>query len=41
MDSLGSFISGAVAGIVGLGIASWLVVTLTDNDADNSERGEE
>lgn len=36
MGVIGSFLSGAVAGVIGLGVASWLVATFCD-DTDDQE----
>lgn len=42
MGALGSLISGAVTGIVGVGLASWLITTLSGNDSrDEAETEEE
>ncbi|MDD7477024.1 MAG: hypothetical protein PUK52_04610 [Desulfovibrio sp.] len=37
MSSRGAFISGAIAGVVVLGVASWLLATFSDNEASQEE----
>lgn len=40
--SIGSFIQGAITGVVGLGVASWLIATFSDRgDTKNGSEGEE
>lgn len=42
MCTLGTFLRGAVAGIIGLGVVSWQVSTCcADEKADESESGKE
>lgn len=37
MNGIGSFISGTVAGVVGLGVVSWLITTLSANNDSQDE----
>lgn len=41
MGVLGSLISGAVTGIVGVGFASWLITTLSGDDSQDTSETEE
>lgn len=41
MGSFGSFVAGAVAGIIGLGVISWAVSTYGDSDTDENREDEE
>lgn len=41
MGTLGSFLKGAVAGIIGLGIVSWLVSTSDEEHADDETEWED
>ncbi len=42
MGMLGSFLRGAVAGVIGLGVVSWLISTCCDDEkTDATESGEE
>lgn len=39
---LGTFLKGAITGVVGLGVLSWLVSTFSaDESKDESEKGED
>ena len=42
MSAIGTFLRGAVTGAVGLGVLSWLITTLSqDEKNDEAESGEE
>lgn len=40
MGALGSFLTGTVAGVIGLGFVSWFIATQCDAQAKDSKREE-
>lgn len=40
MGALGSFLTGTVAGVIGLGLVSWLVATKCDEQTSDLKREE-
>ena len=41
MGALGSLISGAVTGIAGVGLASWIITALSGDDSQDTSETEE
>lgn len=37
----GTFLKGAITGVVGLGVLSWLVSTFSEDDKDETDQEEE